>query len=189
MPSTHIGPVRGLSSYEPASLADVPDNDDEADPARPSSPSTRLGKGRQSVDHQRRGSDWGSDDEDDGWDAWDDGGPTEDGPLRGGSREIRRSLDEDGGDGDMEQEMKDLEEAGREGVVSSEKELKKKLYWREAMITGFFVLLWFVRRPLISQEKSPSMTICSAASSQVHVLDAYFGEFLSTCSAAQRAKY
>lgn len=147
MPPSHIGPVRGLSSYEPTSLADVPVNGDEADPARPSSPTTRIGKGRQSADLQRRGSDWGSDDEDDGWDAWDDGGPTEDGPLRGGSREARRSLDEEEGDREMEQEMKDLDEAGREGAVSSETDLKKKLYWREAMITGFFVLLWFVRRP------------------------------------------
>lgn len=126
----------------------------------PARPSSRHGKGRASLSSDvdldgepvvsgRKGSDWGSDDDGDGWDAWDDTAAS-DGPRRstGG-----RSVDADDDDDDaaeraMRREMKTLAQAEGDGHVASEKEIRKKLYWREAMVTGFFVLLWCPPPPL-----------------------------------------
>jgi hypothetical protein len=159
LPSGHIGPVRSLSSYDPATLAS-----DGAGSSAPTA-SSRPGKGRASLSasddgldgdaRERKGDDWESDEDD--WDAWEDGPSTATGSARrsadmrpigvgrsSSSSSSRLDDDDDDDEGAMEHEMKTLALAGDDGHVASEKELRKKLYWREAMVTGFFVLLWCV---------------------------------------------
>jgi hypothetical protein len=155
LPSGHIGPVRSLSSYDPATLAS-----DGAGSSAPTA-SSRPGKGRASLSasddgrdgdaRDRKGDDWESDEDD--WDAWEDGPSTAAGsarrsadmrPIGVGRSSSSSSLDDDDDERAMEHELKTLALAGDDGHVASEQELRKKLYWREAMVTGFFVLLWCV---------------------------------------------
>ena len=155
MPSGHIGPVRSLTSYDPTTLAS-----DGGEASSAPTAASRSGKGRASLSAsddegskphnvQRKAADWESDEDE--WDAWDDGaatGPsrrsTDERPGVGGGGRSSRSSDDDDDERAMQHEMKTLALTECDGHVASEKELRKKLYWRDAMVTGIFVLLWCV---------------------------------------------
>lgn len=155
MPSVHDNQVLGLPSYGPASLA----FDSDGDEGSSALTASRASKGRASSLEDDKPNDrtdgdadgaWASDEDD--WDAWDDGGidtsPSRHmGDERPGVTGGRSSNDEDDEDERaMEHEMKTLALAEGDGHVASEKELRKKLYWRDAMVTGIFVLLWCVEQ-------------------------------------------
>ncbi|CED84726.1 tpt-domain-containing protein [Phaffia rhodozyma] len=168
LPSHHIGPVRSLSSYDPADLngpLGSPRNSIGSLPPYPSASASGSGAASSSripyddsLDGRKSPGNNDDDDEDeDAWDDWGDGTDARsstkaESSQPNGISTRRYSEDAEEGDLHLERELKAFDEQlEKDGLGDNlEIERRKKMYWRETAITAFFVLLWYGFSTLLS---------------------------------------